>query len=136
MNLNWHQNNIQADVCSLCDIEKHKPRNVNIHKLHVVIPSSSSQNVDVPVSVRWKNFQFLNNKDLTVAHLVVTQGMDILILTERWLLTDSDLFPISELPQEEGRKGSGAVIRSRFNVSFSRTKWAYTILNTGNFLWV
>ena len=51
---------------------------------------------DEPLSVCCVNVQSLNNKALSVADFVVTQGIDILALTETWLGTDSDPFVISE----------------------------------------
>ena len=50
------------------DLDKPEQRNVNFRNLDVVRPSRSSQKVDV---------QSLNNKALSVADFVVTQGIDM-----------------------------------------------------------
>ena len=57
---------------------------------------SLSHHVLPTLSVCCTNVQSLNNKALSVAHVVVTQGIDILALTETWLGTDSDSVVISE----------------------------------------
>ena len=56
------------------DLGKSELRNVNIRNVHVVKPPNSSQEVDAPLSVCCINVQFLNNKALSIADVVVTQG--------------------------------------------------------------
>ena len=51
---------------------------MNFPNLHVVKPSCSSQKVDEPLSVCCINVQSLDNKALSVANFVVTQGIDII----------------------------------------------------------
>ena len=77
-------------------------------------------------------------KALSIAHFVVTQGIDILALTQTWLWTDSDHFVISEsvpasygflhISRKEGKTFVGVVIiyRSWFNVTINKTKGVYT----------
>ena len=45
------------------------------------------------------NVQSFKNKALSVADCVVTQGIDILALTERWIGTEAGPFVISECVQ-------------------------------------
>ena len=61
-NLNLYQSVIPVIVRPRRDLGKCELRNVDFRNLHVVKPSCSSQKVDEPLSVCYKNVQSLNNK--------------------------------------------------------------------------
>ena len=132
-----YQSGIPVIVRPRRDLGKSELRIVNIRNLQVVKPSRSSQKVDEPLSVCCMNVQSLNNTDLPVADFLVTQGIDIVALTETWLGTDSHHFIISEsvaagygflqISRREDRRRDGVVFiyKSGFNVTMTHTKIVY-----------
>ena len=84
------------------------------------------------------NIHSLNNKALSVANFVVTQGINILALNGTWLGTDSHPFLINKsvptgcgfihISTKGGKTGSGVgiIYRSWSNVTMNKTKGAQT----------
>ena len=92
-------------------------RSINFHNLHVIDSLHDDQKVEVPLTVCCLNFRSLRNKAIYVADYVVSEGIDVLALTETWLGTDIYQLTINELvtggyefnhiPRKSGRRGGG-----------------------------
>jgi len=72
-------------------------RSINFHNLHVIDSLDDDQKADVPLTVCCLNVQLSKNKATSVPDYVVSQGIDVLSLTETWLGTDTDQLTINDL---------------------------------------
>ena len=92
-------------------------RSINIHNLYVIDSLHDHQKVEVPLTVCCLNVQSLRNKAISVTDYVISQGIDVLAITETWLGTDTDQLTINEvvpggyefnhIPRKSGRRGGG-----------------------------
>ena len=60
---------------------------ITFYNLHVIDSLHDDQKVEVPLSVCCPNVKSLRNKAIPVADYVVSQGFDVLAITEMWLGT-------------------------------------------------
>ena len=101
-------------------------RSIKFHNLHVIVSLKDDQNVEVRLMVYCLNVQSLKNKAIPVDDYVVSQGVDVLALTETCLGTDTDQVTINDLvpagsefnhfPRKSGG-GIGILYKSGLNVS-------------------
>jgi len=92
------------------------------------------QKVEVPLKVCCLNVQPLKTKATPVADYVVSQGIDVLVLTETWLGIETDQLTINKLvtggyelnhiPRKSGRRGGGIGIlyKSGLTVTVSKSE--------------
>ena len=134
-----YQSVIQVMVHPECDLDKSKPKNVNIKHFRVVRLSDFFKTFSLSVSfMSCMYVQSLNNTAFSVSDFVETQGLDILALAGMWLGSDSDPFVISEsvpsghsllhFSRKQGQTYGGIVIMCIFvfNVMMAKTKAVYT----------
>ena len=69
----------------------------NVVNSHVIKPSNVMPKAEVPLPGCCLNVQSLRNKAQLVAYYIVSQGFDVLAITETWLRNDTNQFVISEL---------------------------------------
>ena len=109
-------------------------RSNKLYNLHVIDSLHDDQKVAVQLTACCLNVQSSRNNTMPVADYVVSQGIDVLALTETWLGTDTDQLTINELvpggyefnhiARKSSRRGggNGILYKSGLTVTVSKSQ--------------